>query len=65
MWALMNFGSGSLLGLSTWQIGMLMPRFFASKTRFQVPGFSFQVERIRKPCVSQDCKVAWNLVLET
>ena len=32
--------------------------------RFQVLGFRFQVERIRKACVAQDCKVPTNLVLD-
>ena len=32
-------------------------------TGFQGPGFRFQVERIRKPCISQACKVDGNLVL--
>ena len=44
-------------------LGAARLKRYNAKTRFQGPGFRFQVERIRKPCVSQECKVDWILVL--
>ena len=52
-----SIGSPLTGSLDNWR------RYWYLGQGFQVPGVRFQVERIRKPCVSQDYRVAWNLGL--